>query len=391
MYASINSDTRFVLPNSHSRIGDRADAASARTIVLRERHEDAPLVLTSPASVNWRTGGLSDPVDRGARSDPVWVVDAPHGHALITSEIEAPRLESDFTVTRRGWELVAVPWYDDAAMCEAALAFAQCDQERVLSDSPDFGLDVHTELVSARLALSEAERADLRELGALAGRALSAGVDVWRPGISTDYEIAAAVASALEAEGAHAVCLIVGGDERLRRLRHPLGVGQVLHEAVMAVVVARRAGLHVAATRTCVRDRGDEIVSLHSALAQVDDAVLAASLPGGTWGETLSALEDAYGAVGHEGAWREHFQGGPIGFEQREFEIAPCSRTSPFWHEPRRLGTAVAWNPSFSGGAKIEDTYLVGEDGLELVTASPGWPTRPAASGGVRHAPRILE
>jgi hypothetical protein len=34
----------------------------------------------------------------------------------------------------------------------------------------------------------------------------------------------------------------------------------------------------------------------------------------------------------------------------------------------------VAWNPSLPGGAKDEDTYLLGADGPELVTATGAWP-----------------
>jgi hypothetical protein len=105
------------------------------------------------------------------------------------------------------------------------------------------------------MVLSEPERADLRSLGALTAIALETALDEWQPGSSTDFDVAAAVSATLERSGAHAVCLIVGGDDRLRTFRHPLAIGATLHEAVMAVVVARRGGLHVAATRTAVTSR----------------------------------------------------------------------------------------------------------------------------------------
>jgi Xaa-Pro dipeptidase len=185
------------------------------------------------------------------------------------------------------------------------------------------------------------------------------------------------------------VCLIVGGDERLRSFRHPLAVGDVVRDALMAVVVAKRAGLHAAATRLCVRSVDDDIVTLMKTLDAVNDTVLEASLPGGTWGETMIALANAYDAAGYPGAWREHFQGGPIGFEQREFEIAPTQEDSPFWSLERQRHTAVAWNPSLGGGAKIEETYLVG-DGLELLTGTPSWPLVEGSDGSLRSAVRVL-
>ena len=341
------------------------------------------LLLTRPGGVNWRTGGLSDPIDLAAASDPVWTLDTLSGAALITSEIEAPRLERDFRVTDLGWELVTVPWYDADAPARVAEEFAQCALGDLLSDHTSLARSATVDIVSTRLVLSDAERDDLRELGALVGRALAEGVDAWIPGVTTDYDVAAVVSAALAREGAAAVCLIVGGDERLRTLRHPLAVGDVVHEALMVVVVARRAGLHAAATRLAVTRVDDEIVTLTRQLEAVDEAVLAASLPGGTWGETIDALARAYEDAGHPGAWREHFQGGPIGYEQREFELAPGQNDDPFWSLVRRAGTAVAWNPSFGGGAKIEDTYVVGEAGVELVTPSPSWPM---SASGQRHA-----
>ena len=43
----------------------------------------------------------------------------------------------------------------------------------------------------------------------------------WRPG-ATDRDVMAAVAAGCEAAGIVPVCLIVGGDDRLARFRHPL-------------------------------------------------------------------------------------------------------------------------------------------------------------------------
>jgi Xaa-Pro dipeptidase len=332
---------------------------------------------------------MSEPVDVTAGSDPVWVLDSEQGSVLITNDVESPRLEGDFHVRERGWHVLSAPWYDATAPIDFACAFARVTKDELLSDTDAVGINVSDELIAARLVLGVEEREELRELGALVGVALGAGVDAWRPGVTTDFDTAAVISAVLEAHGAKAVCLIVGGDDRLRAFRHPLAVGQVLNEAIMAVVVAKRAGLHVAATRICVRHGDDDIVTLMKTLDVVNDAVLSASLPGGTWGETLDALAAGYESIGQPGAWREHFQGGPIGFEQREFELAPNQSDSPFWSLPRRLNTAVAWNPSLRGGAKIEETYLLG-DNVELLTATPSWPVIEGPHGFKRSALKVL-
>jgi Xaa-Pro dipeptidase len=387
--ACINSDMRFVQPNREFRIGRRADAAKRVSEEVRATFEGRPLLLTSTGAVNWRTGGISDPIDLTSSSDPVWVLDCDAGSALITSEIEAPRLEHDYRVTQMGWDLLTTSWFDDGARLALACDYANTSPPTFVSDSFGIGNNVRDVLTAARLGLSDAERDDLRDLGVMTGAALGIGMDAWHPGTTTDFEVAAAISAALESGGATAVCLIVGGDERLRSFRHPLAVGDVVHDALMAVVVAKRAGLHAAATRLCVRSVDDDIVTRMKSLDSINNAVLKASLPGGTWGDTMMALANAYDAAGYEGAWREHFQGGPIGFEQREFEIAPSQEDSPFWSLERQRNTAVAWNPSLRGGAKIEETYLVG-DGLELLTATPSWPLAEGPDGTLRSDIKVL-
>jgi Xaa-Pro dipeptidase len=364
---------RFVVPNREIRIGEQSDAARAGVARLRAQFDERPLVLTSPGSVNWITGGLSDPIDITSSTDPVWVVDSTIGRALITSEIEAPRLRGDFDLDALGWDVITVPWFDVDAPLRAASTFCGVGPEGLLSESDAFGTNIATAIVLERMVLSVPEEDDLRELGTLAAGALERALDSWQPGVSSDYELASIVSGELERHGAKAVCLIVGGDERLRRVRHPLAIGAVINDAVMAVVVARRAGLHVAATRTAVTSNDDPILELTQRLEPVHHAVLNASLPGHTWGDAIEALAEGYENIGQPGAWREHFQGGPIAFEQREFELAPTQATSPFWNVGCQTGTAVAWNPSLGGGAKIEETYLVGTHGFELITNSDEW------------------
>ncbi|MGB8196016.1 MAG: hypothetical protein WCF25_03310 [Acidimicrobiales bacterium] len=373
------------MPNRKLRIGERTDAARDSVTALREKYSDRPLLLTRPGGVNWITGGLSDPVDITASADPAWALECERGRALITSEIEAPRLMGDFDLEALGWNLIAVPWYDADAPVLAATAFSGVSPDELLSDSESFGLNVTNEIVRSRMALSEPEREDLRHLGIDAALALEAGIASWQPGATSDYEIASVVSHELERCGAKAVCLIVGGDDRLRSFRHPLSIGAVLHEAVMAVVVARRGGLHVAATRVAVTRDDDPILDLTASLEPVLRSVMNATRPGHSWGDAVESLARGYEDIGQPGAWREHFQGGPIAFEQREFELAPPNSDSPFWDLDCDLNTAVAWNPSLRGGAKIEETYLVGNDGCELITNSGAWATT-STEGGTQHS-----
>ena len=153
-----------------------------------------------------------------------------------------------------------------------------------------------------------------------------------------------------EHTGADAPCLLVGGDERLESFRHPVANGSRPQRVVMAVLVARRDGLHVALTRhaaTGTRRRRWSAAS--TACRAIHRRVLDECRPGARFGDALTALDAGYREAGAEGEWRAHYQGGPIGYGQREFEIAPCQSTSPWWNEAIDAGMAMAWNPSLPG------------------------------------------
>ena len=236
------------------RSAERAQSAALRIRAwLTDGADPAPagLVLTGPAAVAWACGGVAPPVDRTAATDLVWAVFTPDGSAaLITTNVEADRIRDEYGPAAHGFaELMIVPWQDAVAFVQAAERFAGRPAAQLGADGhPAFGGDASADLVALRLALSDAERADLADLGHDAAAALQSALAAWRPG-ERDLDIQARCAAALESAGADAPVLIVGGDDRLERYRHPMATGAPVRRAVMAVVVARRGGLHVAATR----------------------------------------------------------------------------------------------------------------------------------------------
>jgi Xaa-Pro dipeptidase len=359
----------------------RAAAASERLAGWLEQHDGlGGLVLTGPAAVAWATGGIAPPVDRTAAVDLVWVVRTTAGASLITTEVEADRIRAEYGAAAHGFaDLVAVPWYEPDAFVEAAQDLAGRPASALAADGhPAFGTDVSDELVALRLALSPAERDDLRDLGADTAAALESALAAWRPG-ERDLDIQARCAAFLEARGADAPVLIVGGDERVERYRHPMAAGAPVRRLAMAVAVARRDGLHAAATRfACAGPQGRDAVARRDRVLEIEREVLGAcAAPGASYGGALAVLDAAYRQAGAPGAWAGHYQGGPIGFAQREFEIAPGQPGARWAAEPVAAGHALAWNPSLPGGAKAEDTYLVTGGpggGLERVTSTRDWP-----------------
>jgi antitoxin VapB len=134
----------------------------------------------------------------------------------------------------------------------------------------------------------------------------------------------------------------------------------------LLAVTAEREGLHVSMTRLVSFGPPPEgLERLVRTTAEVDAAYLAASRPGATLGEAFVAGAEAYAAQGFPEEWRRHHQGGLTGYRGREVFAVP--------NEETRIpaSAALAWNPSITGGAKSEDTILVSEAGVEVVTRTP--------------------
>jgi antitoxin VapB len=379
------------------QITERQRRSVARTSAARQRIDAwlgdraEGLVLTSPAAVAWACGGIAPPVDRTAPTDLVWAVFTAGRAWLITTNVEAPRISAEYDPATHGFAgLAEVPWYTPDEFATAAIDLTHLPAASLASDGhPAFGRDASDDLIALRLPLSAAEIDDLADLGADAAHALQASLAQWRPG-ERDLDIQARCAGRLEATGADAPVLIVGGDDRLERYRHPMAIGAPVRRLVMAVAVARRAGLHVALTRFASAGPLEPgYQALRRKVLAIDDAVLASCTPGTSYGTAVESLASAYAANGAEGGWMGHYQGGPIGFAQREFEIAPGQTDSRWYREPVAASHAIAWNPSLPGGAKSEDTYLVTADGVRLITGAPGWPSETSDDGNSH--PAILE
>lgn len=358
--------------------GGRRSEVDVKLALVREWLDAKGLpgvVLTRPGPVAWLTAGLTNPIDRSDPLSPLWLVMTLQHAGAVTTTVERPRLEAEAGLADLGFTIEAVPWFDADAFVGAVEEIADAPRGELGADGDGrFGVDGDDDLTALRLRLLPPERERLARLGRDAARALEQAVSAWRPG-EPDRDAQARVAGELEQVGALPVCLIVGGDDRVERFRHPLATGQQVQRLLMAVVVAMREGLHVAATRfACAGRLTASVEDALNGARSVEAAMLAASRAGATYGQVLSACEHAYAQVGQPEAWQEHYQGGPVGYRQREFELAPSQRRSRWFTQPIEPGHAVAWNPSLAGGGKSEDTFLVEDDGLLCVTQTGSWP-----------------
>lgn len=98
----------------------------------------------------------------------------------------------------------------------------------------------------------------------------------------------------------------------------------------------------------------------------------------------LEAGQKAYEAEGYKDEWKEHHQGGAIGYLEREWIVYPGLK------EKVRERQAFAWNPTIKG-TKCEDTIICFKDGIEILTEIKGWPKiEVTVNGKTFYRPAIL-
>jgi len=74
-----------------------------------------------------------------------------------------------------------------------------------------------------------------------------------------------------------------------------------------------------------------------------------------------------------------HHQGGPAGYLEREWVASPEGR------EVLAKTQALAWNPSIRG-AKVEDTALLQNGAIEILTRTPSLPQIYATVEGITYS-----
>ena len=317
------------------------------------------LVAKSPPTVRWLLCGRGRPVDAAAPVAAYIVVLHARARYVLFPDIEAPRVAAEERFQELGYEPVPFPWF---AGPEAALA-ELLDGSEAVGDG-----DAEAALAPLRRNLSEDDRERYRAAGRDAGDAMVEALDALTPELS-EQDAAAELAYRCRRRGLFPGVLLVAGEERQPVHRHPLPTGAPLGRHCLLAVTVERDGLYSSLTRLASFGPAPaRLAELLRLTAEIDAAVLRASRPGRTLGEVFDDLAAAYAERGFPEEWRRHHQGGLTGYKGRETFAVPGEPT------PVPPSAAFAWNPSITGGAKSEDTAIVTDDGLELVTRTPALP-----------------
>ena len=341
----------------------RASEVAAKLALARRWLHDAgggALRLRGIDWFAWSTAGGSSVVMQGADTGVAEVLVTEAEACILTDETAADRLRDEEVPP--GFSFHVTPWEDPEWRERFVLESAGAAP--VLSDRPlGAELPLSPSAHQQRLVLSAPEQQRYRELGAQAAAAIGEALRAARPDWS-EYTLAAGGARALWRRGIEPALVLAAGSRRLALYRAPAPSAAALGEHAMLVLRGRRHGLYANLTRFVSFGPAS---ALQADLMTVEATALAACVPGHSLAAVYHALGHAYRHTGHPDAIREHDQGGVTGYLAREL-LASASTALAL-----EAGMAFAFNPGF-GGIRIEDTFLLGEHGLENLTVDPAWP-----------------
>ena len=337
---------------------------------LREESLDG-LLLKRNENIAWLTGGAVElrvltPNETGVAS---LLVTKEGGRYYLTTANEAPRLH-DEEFGALDFEPVIFPWYanetDDKAI--------ELTRGQLAADTPIPG-GFPARMYPMRASLQETEIARFRWLGAQTAKAVTTVLRQLKPGM-TEYEMEGQIADALLSRGILPSVYLLAVDERIYKYKHAVARGKTLEKYGMLNLCARKWGLTVSITRFAhFGALPSDLAERFHAAAQVNAALLDATRVGASSAELFRVAADAYAREGFAGDEQMHHQGGATGYWEREWIATPEGKEQVVDHQ------AFAWNPSVRGG-KVEDTVLLHEGKIELLTPTPELPALESNANG---------
>jgi Xaa-Pro aminopeptidase len=316
------------------------------------------VVLRRPENFAWYSGGADNRVDHASTAGVADIVVSRNGEHVVTNNIEAHRMREEQVP---GWDVVEYEWYAGPGDIIPKLACGAA----IGADAPDLSateVDVAGVIAPLRYRLGDDAIERYRGVAADTMAAVEAACAALTPAM-TETEAAGAVTAACRATGLFTSALMVGGEARIPRHRHPIPAGAPLGERAMVVVCAERGGLYANLTRFVhFEPPDDELAAKLKACQGILARLRDATRPGRTLADVFADCQEFYADAGFPDGWRHHHQGGLTGYRSREVIAAPGVA-----HEIT-AGQAFAWNPSVPG-AKAEETFVLTENGPEVLCA----------------------
>lgn len=340
---------------------------------LLHDHELDGILLRKRNHFSWVTGGRENQIVLSVPDGVADLVIFRDDIYAVTTKMEEKRIiEEELASFSEDVKVMADEWYigSDHLITELGKG------KRMGTDTPfeDYK-DMNEEMQKVRSILEPEEIARYRELCSDAAWALESVCRKMQPG-QTEHEIAGMIAERAISKGIHPQVLLVATDERIYAYRHPIPTSKKLRKHALLVICGERGGLVANLTRVVhFGPLSEELIQHKEKLSRIDAAFITNSKPGLSVGDVFKTGIQQYEEEGYPDDWKKLHQGGPTGYDSREFIATMHSQTEV------KENMVFTWNPSLPG-VKSEDTILITDQGPQILTETGAWPYLEVEFGG---------
>lgn len=370
---SVTTETLVTAPrddkttaNQDTTTDRRADIDVKQAQVAALLHEVGceGLLALDPDHFAWLTSGgtlrgILDP-----REQPAVFLNTEQRWALC-SNVDTQRL-FDEELDGLGFLLKEWPWH----WGRDQLIIDLCQGRKVACDRVVAGtVLVADKLRKLRRKLTPYDQACYRALGQIISHALEATCRTMSPN-ETEREIAGQLSHRLMHRGVHPTLIAVAADGRSRLYRQHGFTSTPIAKYAVLTVVGRKYGLYASASRAVSFGPPEEMFRReHDAACKVSSTYIASTWPDAVPRQILAAGRRIYQLTGFEHEWLLAPQGHVTGRVPVEQSVTPQTA------ELFQAAWAVTWHASV-GAALSCDTFLITEQGPELLTTPESWPLK---------------
>jgi len=349
---------------------------------LLERNNYAGIILSTLTNFLWLTGGRRNQIIKNADISLVHLLITKNKKYLLSTRSDADRI-MDEELSDLGFELVLYDWYRQSFV----------DALNKIGISGVIGCDFHDEkfpnieedLKRMRVLLTDFEVRRVKELCKDYSELLTDFCLNLKPGIK-EKDLAADLHYKCVKKKILPFVLMVGSDERVFKYRHPVATDKDIKEYVLIATAVERDGINVSVSRSVYFGKvPEELKKKQKAVNIIEATYYSHSLPGTSLKELFDIGKATYSKLGYPDEWKNHTQGGIVGYTPREFLVTQDSEIEI------GINNLLGWNPTIRG-VKAEDFILVKKDGIEQLSIDLRWPNEEILiNGKVFLKPKILE
>lgn len=335
-------------------------------------HKFGGILINSQHNFAWLSGGKTNGINLSSENGACYLLVRNDGRRFVlANNIEIERMLNE-ELSVEDFEPVEFSWQEEKASGDFALKKAKS----LLNENKNLASDLflHSEtsqienlIADCRCDLTVPEIERFRQLGKDAGAALGSVIKLISAG-ETEIEIARKTRNELAKFNINPVVTLVGADERIGKFRHPIPTEKIWKKTVLIVVCAKREGLIASLSRiVCIGEIPAELQHKTEAAAYIFAKILSELKTGKTGAEIYQIAAEAYTEKGFADEINLHHQGGAAGYKTRDWVIHANSKDVIFPNQ------AFAFNPSITG-TKVEETNLLINGEIEILTETPGFP-----------------